>query len=407
MLNIQAFKSQNINHIILYVLIFVIPLFPFLAPLFIAILFFLTCYQCIKSKKNEINTSHFLLIVFYLLSVIAFMFSDNKVAALFDLEVKLSFIVIPLIFLLSKQLKNLDFEKVLQVFIIGNLFAFVCCVSYASYQFLILHEGFNVFNYTSFSIFRHPSYFGMYLTFSLLAIHYLIKNYSFTKLELIAYLITYFFFVIAIALLSAKVSIILTVFILFYFLFDALIKKIRLPFLLLGILLSFSIFYLLYKKTPLLSIRIQESMSNALINPDSINPQSGDISTTLMRKFIWQHAVKLIAKQPLGYGTGQADTVLQNSYKQQGLYLANTHQLNAHNQYFQTALELGLFGLFLLLLIFLVPVFLKVCHPLYIPFCIIIALNFLTESMLETQAGVIFFVIFYCVLTLKSIDKKT
>ena len=87
-------------------------------------------------------------------------------------------------------------------------------------------------------------------------------------------------------------------------------------------------------------------------------------------------------------------------YKQEKLTIILNKKLNAHNQYLQTFLGLGIPGLLLLLSFLLVPFSLawkkkKKNFP-YMAFILIVLLNFLVESMLEARAGTNFIALFNC-----------
>ena len=113
--------------------------------------------------------------------------------------------------------------------------------------------------------------------------------------------------------------------------------------------------------------------------------------------------MEIIRERPiLGQGVGDANDLLYQRYELNGLSGALLHRLNAHNQYFQTAIGLGFVGLLLLsLLTFwqVIAAFIKRRMLLFV-FALIISLNFLVESMLQTSAGVLYFTFFYCYLHL-------
>jgi O-antigen ligase len=85
------------------------------------------------------------------------------------------------------------------------------------------------------------------------------------------------------------------------------------------------------------------------------------------------------------------------------------HKLNSHNQFLNTSVALGLTGLICLLLCLGLPVLLtlKNINLLLWGFCVLSGLNFLFESMLETQAGVMFFAFFSTILCYCFINNKS
>lgn len=77
-------------------------------------------------------------------------------------------------------------------------------------------------------------------------------------------------------------------------------------------------------------------------------------------------------------------------------------ELNAHNQYNDTIIAVGIIGLLLLLSFFVIPIYLwiknKSFDVVFFSFLVIIAFNSLFESVLERQMGIMFFTFFYFVL---------
>ncbi len=119
---------------------------------------------------------------------------------------------------------------------------------------------------------------------------------------------------------------------------------------------------------------------------------------TSFRKAKWEACIKLLEANWLtGYGTGDIQNQLNNQY------LIDKHpqvlDFNAHNQYFQTWLGLGITGLLLLLTCLVSPLssggFRDFHH---IGIIVIFSVCIITESMLQTQKGVFFFAFLFSLL---------
>ncbi len=78
--------------------------------------------------------------------------------------------------------------------------------------------------------------------------------------------------------------------------------------------------------------------------------------------------------------------------------LIHAKKLNFHNQFLQTWAEVGILGFLLLVFLMFRPFFLKNQHPLFLIFVSLTLIGFLTESMLERQAGVVLFAFMYPLL---------
>jgi O-antigen ligase len=103
-----------------------------------------------------------------------------------------------------------------------------------------------------------------------------------------------------------------------------------------------------------------------------------------------------MSKEPIGTGVGSASTRLIEIYQREGEFYAAERKLNSHNQFFQIGVEYGWAGL-ILFLIFLVLSIVKsfqIKSFMYQGLLGMTVFNFLFESCLEVQAGVVFFYFF-------------
>jgi len=91
---------------------------------------------------------------------------------------------------------------------------------------------------------------------------------------------------------------------------------------------------------------------------------------------------------------------LLEGYRENKVIPALEHKFNAHSQYFQTFVTLGLTGFLLLLATLFFPAIraLRRGQVLYFVFLVIFAINILFESMLEIQQGVVFYAFFNILL---------
>ncbi|GGX32165.1 O-antigen ligase family protein [Aquimarina muelleri] len=106
----------------------------------------------------------------------------------------------------------------------------------------------------------------------------------------------------------------------------------------------------------------------------------------------WDTSLKLIKEAPVfGYGTGDANDVLLEKYKKLGYNLNYGYKYNSHNQFFQTYLQTGFFGFFVLISIFiLLAIRMKRSRNEFSVF-LILFISLLFESMLVRFNGIVFF----------------
>jgi hypothetical protein len=93
---------------------------------------------------------------------------------------------------------------------------------------------------------------------------------------------------------------------------------------------------------------------------------------------------------------------LLKTYAKRGYVEPLKKKLNAHDQYLNTGVALGLGGMLLLVLMVIVPTVYAFGQGdvMLASFLLLNALNWTVESMLEVQAGTIFFAFFAWLLTL-------
>jgi len=138
---------------------------------------------------------------------------------------------------------------------------------------------------------------------------------------------------------------------------------------------------------------------------NTITHSSQTDNSTNVRLQIWRSALNISQHNLIfGVGAGDIKSELKKEYMISGNEFAEKNNLNVHNQFIETLLGQGLIGL-LILIGLLVNAFVesirKKNYLLFI-FLIILVINFLFETLLNTQTGVIFFSFFYCFLMLNA-----
>jgi len=120
---------------------------------------------------------------------------------------------------------------------------------------------------------------------------------------------------------------------------------------------------------------------------------------------IWNECIQITKDNFLvGVGVSKANEKLYKTYDENGLTGAYEKKLNAHNQFFQTIIGLGIVGFSILFYLTVGVVFhaVRSKNHILLFFGLLITLNFLVESMLQTSAGNVFYVFFLCFLLVKS-----
>jgi O-antigen ligase len=351
----------------------------------------------IGMKRMLQNKWTYVLFGFFLVHTFGYFFSINKLDALNAIEIKLSFLALPILFF-GTSFNDLQIKKIVISFVSGCVI--VSAINLFRACYLYFFQDFNAFFYSEFSYFMHPSYFAMYLVFSELIIllfypkwlAHLSNNSVKIGFMSVVFLTTIF-------LCSSKMGLI-TAFLLIPFTFSIILfnsgyKKLIIG-LVLGLVVVIGIAYKLFP-TPFERIEQAFKVTSSVENIDKVDAES-----TAVRILIWKESIKII-KDNLLFGTtaGDVNDVLVESYEREGLTGALRKKLNAHNQFLQTFIGTGILGFGLLLLITIGSMIFGLVRKNYLLalFSILMIFNFLVESMLQAQAGFIFFVFFFCILT--------
>jgi hypothetical protein len=144
--------------------------------------------------------------------------------------------------------------------------------------------------------------------------------------------------------------------------------------------------------------RVRALLYERKINKKSNNPNNQTINQRLE---FWKLGQKIyLEKSVLGHGPGGIKSAFKNYYNSNPTLLKKENRLLAHNQFITQAVNLGGLG-FCLWLAILVLSFLKVKKeiiPLFISYAILMFFAFISDDMLEVQAGVTIFSFFGALL---------
>lgn len=373
--------------------------FARLTPIFIALLLLNWLVEGdFKNKFQLILKNKFALLFlgFFMMHLIGMLYTSNVDAGLFDLQVKLSLLIFPIV-IASRPYTQDQVRNIFFVFIIGGVLASLFLLTRAMYTWFAFAE--NNFFYQAFSILLHPSYLSMYLNVSIAwLLLSLFKKTEFpSRFSSLFSVMIVLFFTFIIILLSSKMGLISLILLFVGFTIYLIISQKR--YLVGGVALVVilvSVFSLV-QFVPEIGDRVKNAI-HAMANPPKDN---SELESTAVRMLIWKAANTVIAKNAvLGAGTGDGKDALLKEYQERGMVGAYEHTLNAHNQFYQVTVSLGFIGLLLLLSSLILPLIGVYRSPssIYILFLLIIIFNFIPESMLEVQAGVMFYAFFNSLL---------
>ena len=408
-------KEEMADHAFLLALTLVIVSLPFSIRLnSISIVLLIVCWgvQNNFSRLLQVVKSNRLFwfnISLYLLSVISMLYTQNKHDGKFELEKEFSLLLFPILLASAKLIPLERIIFILWSFVLANFVLGALGILYAVYgywkydlNYFFYHDLVRLFNF-------HATYFSMYLLFSIVILVYLFiinkKEYGTILKSGIILIIT--FFIVLIFLLSVR-SII--VFFCLSTLVSIIVYTIRMKNVKLGFLLLSGFITIVYfgiNKNEVLKDRLLQIKDNYKYEFSRGDTNIYNGFTTRLAQ--WECSFIIIKKSPFfGVGIGDVQDELQIQYKKNILNYSFKGRFNAHNQYFQTGLGLGIVGLLIFMGGFVLALILSYRQKnyVYLVFSILFYSCCLTESMLCMQQGVVFYAFFNALFTFHTFQRE-
>ncbi|MDX2248073.1 MAG: O-antigen ligase family protein [Bacteroidia bacterium] len=344
---------------------------------------------------------------FYAIHLFGLLYTVNLEPASKSLIVKLPLLFFPLVTVTAKKLTRSEFNLIIRAFVSASLFAGAICVGLALYE--NYHTGKVIpdpyyFTYFQFSgyIFLHPTYFSLFLNLAILALGWLWydrRRYG-EKVYPIRNILQMVVLFSLVLMLSARMQILILLALFGMILLYIFYQRGKL---MAGLGLTVAtgvIAFLLIFSNPANQARFKDIFSSGESYTGKI-----EHSGKAVRVYIWDKAFGLIVNHPwLGVGTGDSLDELAESYRDGGFAYGYKTRLNAHNQYLETAVALGLVGMIYLIACFVFSAGFAIRRKnyLYLGFVILFALSCLTESLLSRQLGVNFYACFNAILAFQA-----
>ena len=142
----------------------------------------------------------------------------------------------------------------------------------------------------------------------------------------------------------------------------------------------------------------EKRIRSLLYQRESRKKNSDPNNQTINQRVVyWKAGIDIFLNQPaFGHGPGGAKTQFKKHYKNRKTNLNKSNQLLAHNQFITQAINLGALGTIIWLFIMFYS-FLKVEKEMYlffVPYLILMFFAFMSDDMLEVQAGATIFSFF-------------
>jgi len=403
------FNIEKVKHYILLALFFFIPSTPKIASI-LTILFVLVSLWDVKNIKLEQIKAYKdfpIYILIYVILLIGLTYSFDFATGILKVQTQISLLVFPL-FLGGQLLSSKRRTIFMNSFVAGTGFTVIlaflnACVRYfqnnSAYVTDELSRRHSIFFYDEFSKFLdlHPTYFSLYLG---LAIFYLIVTPFqkkgtpfFLKVGVLPLLF------IALFLTSSKAGIFSFLLLSMGFLiYKAFRTRHRKYIYLLGIMLVSAV--VMFFTNPMLvkrSTQMISSVDKVFFNNEKIKESTG------IRLNLWHLSIESAKENlVLGHGTGSVFKILNENCIQFYSFSVceGLRNKNSHNEYLNFVVSNGLIALLLFLSALIIGLWRAVYKRdlLSIFFITFMAINFLFESLLQRERGVLFFLVFVVML---------
>lgn len=396
-------KVQNWINGFLLTIAFCIPFAKRYVPGFLLLLGIACIIKSINDRKLYFYRKDFpllLLAVLFGLHLLGVTYSENVDYAWTEIGIKLSFLVFPLLALVMPPIEVNMKQHIRRAFIYGCIGYMIVSVATGLYD-SIRFDDFGYLSYEALSEPYHPTYAATYQAMTLFIMMLMASRGEFLFNNKILHRIICILILLFISMLASKAGLIaawISIVMGAYCIYKSYKQLRNVIVVTLGLLLfSAGSAFLL----PGASVRIE----NALKDVGTTNqwPVPNDAaaqqvhheahSSTELRLVTWSAAWELLLHNPFGAGTGDTTNELVKIYESKGENYAVQKALNAHNQFLQTAAELGWPALIVLCasLLLLFQLFFYNRDLLLLNFLLLCGMNFLFESFLEVQAGIMFF----------------
>lgn len=349
---------------------------------------------------KKLTPLSYLFISLYLIHVIGMLYTSNTKAGGFDLEKKLALIIFPL-FMSAISLDKKSIHRILFVFACSCLILMLYFLLVAGLRYYLFDTTEYFFVHITHPLGIHRVYFAMYMLLGIVICQYLYQDKWISSKLFILFAI--FIFSLGIFLVSARMCFLIYLVLVIRYLYMYIVryKNYKIAFAIIAIGLVAMSFII---TNPKMTGKLSETYTDL----DKGNSKRNTSSANL-RVIKWKCGWEVFTDNKwIGVGTGDAVDALVESYTKNNFFWGMLHKYNAHNQYMEIAIAVGLTGLLIWLLCLGVPFMLAIRYQqsLLIDFIIIFGMCCLTESMLNAQKGVVFYAFFNSLLGIQLLRCK-
>lgn len=341
-------------------------------------------------KLKRVTLPAVVLVALFACYALSMLYTKNLEMGLTALGFKLSFLFIPLVFVLAdlNWLKESEKRVIMYTFTYSLAIFVLVRLGVAVYKFMFVSNSLYHFFSASF-IPVHRGYLAMY---ALLALSFIYSQRSVVKPNWmkVSNVISAILVVSVILFTQSRAGMLMLALLAFAIWVDVTFVRKRLvlglSFALVALLFAGGLFAFLPEKYNRISSTIQDARDGNMMG-----------ARTWTNMAAW----RVIQDNPLlGVGVGDRVEQMGGQYESMGKFKIRDRQLNPHNQFLDTQMTVGVLGTVLYLSILLIPICLaRYRNWMSVSLVLIVAVSSLLESILERQMGIVFFAFFVLFLT--------
>lgn len=354
---------------------------------------YLNSLQALRQKKILM-----LFIGFYLVHVVALLYSDNLFNAYKELEKKIPLLLFPLIVASMKE-ETLRLKRNELLAFYTTVTAITCglLVAYAAYRYMA--EGnVEVFYFREFTalIQVNAIYLAMYVLFAFGVYFYELNTRS-KKADLVKKVLVYLASLMVLMFISSKTALAVFILLSLHIVFLQLKHFGRIYRAAIGIAIILLIAAVI-NYSPVTRERIQNLIESDWTGvwDEDYTKNAETFTGFTVRISFWKAALKQMTEDRVliqGIGTGDNLDYLNKAYEEAGLIAAGYTNFNLHNAFMEVILEFGFAGLFFYLFIWtmIAMAAMRAKDKALIILLIIFLFFSMTESILYVNKGLVFY----------------
>jgi hypothetical protein len=389
-------KRNNFIFLSLLALSFAIPWAKKALPTVIAVILLIAFYNAIRKKSLTVPSAPsapISLLAIFLLLIIGTTYTEHPVDAWNEIGIKLSFFIFPLLAFIIPNFTKQEVSKIQDAFISGCFLYIAITGSHAAYE-TIRHNDFFYASYDRLSWYIHPTYASQYQAINLYFLGVMGMNGQYLFKRAFIHYLAIALVLLFIVLLSSKAGFIGAIATLLFLFVQSIRKGISIIKSFSFLLITSSLFIITILNLPSTSQRVENAITDLQIakqRSEENDSSTSQATSTQMRIITWKASLSVLCDNPFGTGTGGTQQALNTIYLQNSEEHPANKNLNSHNQFLQLGAELGWPGISAILICLFALWQAQGGNFNTRLFVMVSALNFLFESMLEAQAGIVFF----------------